>query len=497
MTLAMKMKRVMSITLLLFMFGCGGSSDETSGRDFIGKGTDKTHSPVNRSSGNTAKELFTIDFITDIVFRHQRDGWNLRNRSDVTAAKLRTGGVDLFFSAIGKSPAGKPNLDQGVALTHKLVNEVGSDLAVVSSFRDVETNHQKGIVSVMILVEGADELENADENRLYELKQKGVLAIGLVAGARNRLADAAVTGLGDKGGLTKRGSNFVQLCRELGIAVDLTHISNRAFYDVLVSEGILAMVSHSAVDALRPHPRNLDDLQIIALARYGGILGLIFNPDFIITEPGTAGDIADVIAHMVHIKKLGAINALALGTDFAGIHPPAGLNDVSKLPALVTKMKKAGFSPEEIEAVFGGNGKRYLENVAAQQGTAELNSEPVLRPIAIDCDTLIGDVKGIALKSCDTRVLEEGPSFSPASRQKFRLRDMTRKPRMLEVFGVPDTPWQVEAQDLSGKSLVKRVVRLNENGVGQIPLPGNRNLTRLFLSPARPSTLREVVVWGE
>ena len=493
----MKMQRAMSITLLLFMFGCGGSSDESSGRDFVGKGTDDSLSPDDHSSNNAVTELFTVDLITDIVFRHQRDGWTLRNRSDVTAAKLRAGGVDLFFSAIGKSPGGKPNLDEGIALTHKLVEEVGNDLQVVSSFREVEANRKNGIVSVMILVEGADQLEDADEKRLYELKHKGVLAIGLVAGGRNRLADAAVTGLGEKGGLTKQGSNFVQLCRELGIAVDLTHISNRAFYDVLVSEGVLAMVSHSAVDALRQHPRNLDDLQIIALARYGGVMGLIFNPDFIITEPGTTGDLADVIAHMVHIKKLGAINALALGTDFAGIHPPEGLNDVSRLPSLVAKMKEADFSPEEIEAVFGGNAARYFKDVAAQQGTAELNTEPVLRPISLDCETLIGDVKGIALKSCDTRVLEEGPSFSAASRQKFRLRDMSRKPRMLEVFGVPDTPWQVEAQDLSGRILVKRVVRLNENGVGQIPLPGNKNLTRLFLNPARPSILREVVVWGE
>ena len=488
---------VISITLLLFFPGCGSSNDETTGKDFVGKGDDKVVSAEYHNKKQTAPDLFTVDLITDIVFRKQRDGWTLRNKSDVTAAKLRAGGVDLFFSAVGRSPSGKPNLDEGIALTHKLVEEVGNDLAVVSSFRDVEANRKKGIISVMILVEGADELENADDNRLYALKHKGVLAIGLVAGGRNRLADAAVTGLGDKGGLTKLGSEFVQRCRELGIAVDLTQISKRAFYDVLVREGVLGMVSHPAVDALRSHPRNLDDLQILALARYGGLMGLIFNPDFIILESGTSGDMADVIAHMVHIKKLGAIDALALGTDFSGIHPPAGLSDVSRLPALSARMAKAGFAPDEIAAVFGGNAKRYFENVAAQQGTAELNAEPVLRPVDVECETVIGDVSGIVLKSCDSRVLEDGPAFAAGSRQKFRIRDMSRKPVKLEVFGVADTPWQVEAQDLSGKILVKRVIRLDENGMGQIPLPGNRNLTRLFLNPARPSTLREVVVWGE
>ncbi|MBN2717807.1 MAG: membrane dipeptidase, partial [Deltaproteobacteria bacterium] len=343
----MRVQPVIIVLVLLSAWGCGGSSDESSGRDFIGKGDDTAQTSERRAKPrHSVKEIFTVDLITDIVFRHQRDGWTLMNRSDVTAAKLRAGGVDLFFSAVGRSPAGKPNLDEGIRLTHQLVEAVGSDVQVVSSYRDVAANRKKGVVSAMILVEGADELENATEDRLYDLRRKGVLAIGLVAGGRNQLADAAVTGLGDKGGLTKRGGEFVQLCREMGIAVDLTHISKRAFYDVLVREGVLAMVSHTAVDALRAHPRNLDDLQIIALARYGGVMGLIFNPDFIITQPGTSGSIDDVLAHMAHIKKLGAIDALSLGTDFAGIHPPEGLRDVASLPALAERMAQSGFSPQ-------------------------------------------------------------------------------------------------------------------------------------------------------
>ncbi|MBN2526288.1 MAG: membrane dipeptidase [Deltaproteobacteria bacterium] len=491
-------RRVIATTLLLWFLGCGGcggSSDESSGKDFIGQ--EEVSSPKTAAPKRTRTDLFTVDLITDVVFRYMRDGWTLRNKSDVTGAKLRAGGVNLVFSAVGTSPKGKPNLDEGISITHKLVKDAGSDIAVATSFSEVLENQKKGIVSVMILVEGAGELENADEDRLYELKRKGVTAIGLVGGRTNRLADAAVSGLGSKGGLTKRGGEFVQLLRELGIAVDLTQASKEAFYDVLVREGILAMVSHSAVDALRPHPRNLDDLQILSLARSGGVMGLVFNPDFIITTPGTDGSIDDVIAHMVHIKKLGAIDALALGTDFAGIYPPKGLKDISYLPVLADAMLDAGFTSDEIAKVFGKNTARYFENISAQQGTAEIAPQPVLRPIDIDCDTFIGDVSGIAVKSCDHRVLEDGPSFAAGARQKFRLRDMSRKPARLEVFGVPDTPWQVEAQDLSGRVLVKRVIRLDDTGKGQVPLPENRNVTRLFLNPARPSMLREVVVWGD
>jgi membrane dipeptidase len=492
------MRSAISISLLIVIWGCGNSADGTAGKDFIGKSENPAPSEAAvqvRTAGST--DLFTVDLTTDIVFRHLRDGWTLKNRSDVTAAKLRAGGVDLVFSAVGTSPGGKPNLDEGIEITHRLVEEAGRDIAVARNFAEVESNRKQGIISVMILVEGANELEDADGQRLYELKQKGVAAIGLVSGRTNRLADAAVSGLGSKGGLTRKGREFVQQLREMGIAVDLTHASEETFYDVLVREGVLAMVSHSAVDALRPHPRNLDDVQIIALARYGGVLGLIFNPDFIITTPGTSGTIDDVLAHMIHIRKLGALDALSLGTDYAGIYPPRGLEDVSRLPVLAEKLVEAGFSSSELAKIFGQNARRFFENVASQQGTAEISTQQVLRPIDIECDTLIGEVSGIAMKSCDRRILEEGPMFEAASRQKFRIRDMSRKPIKLEVFGVPDTPWQVEAQDLSGKVLVKRVIRLDEHGTGQVPLPENRNLTRLFLNPARPSTLREVVVWGE
>lgn len=506
--------RISNLILVLFLFfeglcvlscDCNNNESRLHGKDFVGKPSANTSTKrqtdvaaqLSDVPNSALQELYTIDLITDIVFRYQRDQWTLLDKSDVTASKLLAGGVNLFFSAVGTSPKGKPNLKQGIALTHKLVDEAGPDIQVATDFDEVSAHIKKGIVSVMILVEGATELEKATRDQLLDLKRQGVAIIGLVSGRSNGFADTAVSPLGKNGGLTKKGATFVQELRDVGIAVDLTHASPRAFYDTLVSEGILAMVSHSAVASLREHPRNLDDLQILSLARYNGILGLIFNPDFLVAGVDAKVDIDDVIDHIAYIKKMGALGCLSIGSDFAGIHPPKGLADISKHPELAIKMAGAGFTLSEIQGVFGKNAERYFENVAAKYGAAEVSGEELLRPIDLDCETVVGEVKGPPLASCDHVLLKKELFIRPGSRQKIRLRDMGRTPVMLEIFGVPDTPWQVEAQDLSGEVLVKRGVRLDEHGVGQVPLPGNKNLTRLFLNPTRPSALREAVIWGK
>ena len=98
--------------------------------------------------------------------------------------------------------------------------------------------------------------------------------------------------------------------------------------------------------------------------------------------------------------------------------------------------------------------------------------------------------------SCDRYLRNPGAVIPPASKLKVRVRDMAMTPVTLELFGEPDVPWQVEGQNLEGKILFHRFVKLDETGVGSMSLPQNRNLTRMFFSPTRASALREVAVWG-
>ena len=111
--------------------------------------------------------------------------------------------------------------------------------------------------------------------------------------------------------------------------------------DVVAAQAGAVLVSHSACSALVDHPRNLNDLQILALSRFGGVMGLIFNPAFI--SKGQTASLEDIVSHMLHFKSLGALNALALGTDFNGIEPPPkGMAHVGQLPRLVDALVEAG-----------------------------------------------------------------------------------------------------------------------------------------------------------
>jgi microsomal dipeptidase-like Zn-dependent dipeptidase len=377
-----------------------------------------------------------------------------------------------------------------------LVGETSGKAAIVRSLAEARAVREKGVLPVMLLLEGADAIAKGDlAEELDRLAARGVAAIGVVGERSNAFADPA-SSPSDPGGLTARGAELVQLCREKGLLVDLTHASPKAFWDALVGQDALVSVTHTAAKALRDHPRNLDDLQILGLARGGGVMGLIFNPDFLRAGDPATATIDDVVAHAAHVRRLGALSALALGTDFGGVNPPAGLDHVGKLKELTARLAREGWSPKEISAVLGGNAVRALEAAEAGQGAAEASQSTPLRPIPLECDAVSGEFRSELTTACDGYVLSAGPKLAASSAQRLRLEDVKLTPVKLELFGEPGTPWQVEAQDLAGKVLIRRIVALDENGRGELALTDNRNLARLFVSPTRASTLNEAVVWG-
>jgi membrane dipeptidase len=438
-----------------------------------------------------------IDLIHDLVFRYRRDGWTLTTKhAQVNLDKLKSGGVDLVFSALPVTPGPDPMAALNAALhdMDKIVADAGGGVEVVSSFSDALAARDRGVVPMMLLLEGADAFVGRLD-KVAEFKHRGLKLIGLVSNRSNRFADTAVSPA-EESGITASGLDLLRICRDLGLVVDLTHASPDTFWDVLKVQAGTAVVSHTAARALRDHPRNLNDLQILALRRYGGLMGLVFNPDFL--RSGTEGraTLDDVVAHIMHVKRVGSIGSLALGTDFNGIRPPVGLSDISKLPALRQALKQQGLTDGEIAGFMGGNARRLLEESERSHGSVKFVEDEIVRPIDIECDVVIGEYQGTASLACNKYLLDKGPVLPPRSRHKVRIRDMTRRPATLELFGEPRTPWQVEGQNLEGKTLFNRIVALDEGGRGRLSLPSDRNLTRIFCSPTRTSTLNEIVVWG-
>jgi membrane dipeptidase len=485
--------------LSVMLFACGGGKEKKPPLDLVGEPSREIAGEVETTAegGGSADDLFVIDLTQDHLFRLGRDGWDLHSpASHIGIDKLKEGGVDLVLTAVPPPTGSRPSeeLERDLARLEKLVADCGDDAALVSGLGEARRAAAEGKVAFAALLEGADALVGKEPEYLLDLKRRGVMAIGLI-GPRGNSFGGAAAATDHEGGLTEEGARLVSSCRDLGILVDLTHASQETFWDVLVREGSLVAVTHVAARSLRDHPRNLTDLQILALSRSGGVMGLNFNPDLLVAGQGDA-DTASVIEHVSHVARLGALDALALGTDYGGIRPPRGLPDASAIATFRDALRAAGFDEGQVGGILSKNAGRLLESVEAKQGAAEDGRGEPLRPIPVECETTIGESRGVAQRSCDGRLTGAGFVLHAASRQRLRLQDMRHEPVRIEIFGEPGTPWQVEAQNLEGKVLMRRGVALDATGHGTLPLPSGRNLTRVFVSPTRESTLREAVLWG-
>lgn len=496
-------RAALALGLAAAIAACGGEREtgpDPGSLDLVGTKAEAAPDAAVSAAGVDAAALheraFVVDLIQDLVFRNQRDGWTLTTpEAHVNVDKLLKGGVDLVFSAIAPEP-GRPaaaSLDEQFAAAEALAAGPGGRVVLVPDLDRARAERAAGRVPMMVLLEGADGLAGRLD-RLHEYARRGLKIVGLTGPRGGPFGDSAASP-GNPGGLTGAGAELVAACRDQGLVVDLTHASPALFWDVLAGQGALVAVTHTACRALREHPRNLSDLQILALARFGGVMGLVFNPELI--APGADGAaIADLVAHVERVRALGALDALALGTDFGGIRPPSGLPDVAALPAFTRALLEAGLPPAEIEGVLGGNALRLIDAAERRQEPSAVSGRAPERPINVDCEFYVGEIEGVPVAVCDHDLLGDGPRLPPESRIRLRLQDMRRTPSRVEIFGEPGTPWQVEAQDLDGKVLVLRGVALDERGRGSLPMPAGRNLARIFLSPTRESVLREAVLWG-
>lgn len=161
-------------------------------------------------------------------------------------------------------------------------------------------------------------------------------------------------------GLTTFGIKMIKRMNELGIIIDVSHLSDKGFYDCLKYSTKPIVASHSNSRAICNHTRNLTDEMIIDLWHNGGVMGMNFCAEFLSEVEGEK-TIANVIRHIKHIKSIASIDVVAIGTDFDGINPNIDLDNASKMPELFKAMREDGFTEEEIEKVAYKNFIRVME----------------------------------------------------------------------------------------------------------------------------------------
>ncbi|MBR1497896.1 MAG: membrane dipeptidase [Oscillospiraceae bacterium] len=211
----------------------------------------------------------------------------------------------------------------------------------------------EGKIAALISIEGADRF-NCDLERLRALFGRGVRIVHLTWNHDTALAGAAMD---SGGGLTAYGREFVASAQGMGIVLDLSHLSERGFWDVLDIAQKPVLAGHSNARALCDHPRNLTDGQFLALMKQGGVAGLNFYENFL----GLGRDLDAIVAHAEHWLGLGGEKAVCLGGDLDGIpHPPAGMDGAESVGEVYNAMLRKNWNEGLVRDIFYNNLREFF-----------------------------------------------------------------------------------------------------------------------------------------
>jgi len=278
--------------------------------------------------------------------------------------RLREGGVNVQFFAHYIEPEYKPDraLRRFLELYDVFMAEAAANadqIAVVTSWPELEAALAAGRLAAIISIEGGEALGGSLEV-LRAFARLGVRAVGLTWNERNDIADG-VGAAHTPGGLTHFGRQVVAEMNRLGLLIDVSHLAEPGFWDVLEVSSRPVIASHSNARAVCDHVRNLTDDQIRALAANGGVMGLNFCPPFV--HPDRA-DVDRLVDHALHVLDLVGPDHLGLGSDFDGIYDtPVGLEDATRFPRLTEALLRRGVDEDTVRKILGGNFLRVLREV--------------------------------------------------------------------------------------------------------------------------------------
>jgi membrane dipeptidase len=336
---------------------------------------------------------------------------------------MRDGGVGaVFFSiwipgTVTGPEAVRRAIDQIEAIGQQVALHQG-DLVLATAAQDVRRARAGGRIAVFMGVEGGHMIDsNLGSLRTYA--SLGVRYMTLTHTVNNEWADAS-TDEPAHDGLTDFGKLVVGEMNRLGMMVDISHVSDKTFYDALSASQAPLIASHSSCRALCDAPRNLTDEMIKALAGKGGVIQISFHVGFLSqkfrdaqqTHPELRKQIAaeskkrcgeneacqvletekltrelvtkgrlprvdwmEIVDHIDHAVNLVGADHVGLGSDFDGASMPYGMEDASHLPQITEALERKGYSEAGIEKILGGNTLRLIEDVGAigrkMEGTAE------------------------------------------------------------------------------------------------------------------------------
>lgn len=321
------------------------------------------------------------DIMVDVMFRRSRGGSGILK--DIHIPKLQKGGVDVMVTPVAWD---EPQLNcyrlrcllQNIKYLESEVDESSGKIMIATTVEEIQKGLSKGKIAMLLGLEGGMVIEYDLDilKLLYKLK---VRCIGLTWNKRNQIADGSAERTNC--GLSNFGIELIREMNKLGVLIDVSHISEQSFWDVLEATKDPVIASHSNARSVHDHIRNLSDEQIKAIAEKGGVVGIAFYPGFVGNGNLT---ITDVLRHIDYVIDLVGADHVGLGPDFIDymtdyviqalskepkVYPkptyvyPTGIEDVTKMPNITKELSDSGYSIKEIEKILGGNFLRVFKTV--------------------------------------------------------------------------------------------------------------------------------------
>jgi membrane dipeptidase len=407
----MRMKKWMNnlvpglLFLVLIIPYCGFSQIS---ENELSKKVDKIH-----------KKILTIDSHTDTPLNLMDKGFDIskNNKSSADESKydfprMKLGGLDAAFFAVfipqgartveGNFKA-KAKADRLFDTIYAVLDRYPDLVGLATSPSDAYHLKRKGKQAIFIGIENGYPIGN-DLSLIQAYYSKGARYITLCHTKNNDISDSS-TDTTEFTGLSEFGKNVVMFMNKIGMMVDVSHISDKAFYDVLTYTKAPVIASHSCAREICNNKRNLDDRMLQALAKNDGVIQMCILSDYVrMPDPNPARDSAwsalrkkysnyetlteaeqqkahkewnemdhrypeklatvqEVVDHVDHIVKVAGINHVGIGTDFDGGGGVTGCFDVSEMKNITKELVKRGYSTNEIRKIWGGNLMRVMKKV--------------------------------------------------------------------------------------------------------------------------------------
>lgn len=369
-----------------------------------------TATVFGQSAKQVHKKAIVVDTHGDILFNQIVSGIDigkLQATGDFDLVRAKKGGLDVqVFSIWCDETGGYDVANQEIDSLYSLVKRYPSKIALVRTAAELEQAVADKKLAAMIGVEGGHMIENSIE-KLEKLAERGMIYLTLTWNNSTPWASSAAEEASGKvkpnaAGLNDFGKQVVHKLNDLGVMVDLSHVGVQTFFDAIRETKKPVLVSHSCVHQLNPVPRNLNDEQIKAVGKNGGLISLNFYAGFLDSTyntkqkvffakykeelqvlsakygrsnaidtliakypadaEATKPSIEVLIDHVDYIVKMIGVDHVGFGADFDGAEAfPLGINSVADYPKITAALLKRGYKARDITKILGGNFLRVLK----------------------------------------------------------------------------------------------------------------------------------------